>query len=101
MQRADCWTGRPLLPQKEAIPIVAQTDTVTTPTDATPPHQRDWLDYGAAAAIIGCTRRLVENAVRSGQLPAYRVGGAKLVRILRDDLDAWIMSQPANSRQGR
>lgn len=46
------------------------------------------LDIASVAEYLGVSERTVYNKVRSGELPAFKVG--RLWRIRRGDLDSWI-----------
>ncbi|WP_314431660.1 helix-turn-helix domain-containing protein [Microbacterium lacticum] len=52
----------------------------------------DDLDIPAAAALAGRHPNTIRTWVRSGLLPAYRVG-PRDIRIRRDDLDA-VLNRP-------
>ncbi len=43
-----------------------------------------WISKKQAAEHIGRTVRTLETYVRNGQLPAYRIGGRKVVLNLKD-----------------
>ncbi|MFU8890627.1 MAG: helix-turn-helix domain-containing protein [Anaerosomatales bacterium] len=48
----------------------------------------DLLDIASVADYLGVSERTVYNKVRSGELPAFKVG--RLWRVRRRDLEAWI-----------
>ncbi len=48
--------------------------------------QKEWLDYADAEHYCGLSRITLWRRVKSGDLPAYRVG--RSVRFRRTDLDA-------------
>lgn len=48
----------------------------------------DLLDIASVAEYLGVSERTIYNKVRSGELPAFKVG--RLWRIRRSDLDGWI-----------
>jgi len=52
-----------------------------------PLSERPWLSTAEAAALVGTSAKFIERARQSGALPAKYVG--RLVRIRREDLDAW------------
>lgn len=54
------------------------------------PDQR--LTPQQAAELASCSVDTIRRAYRSGELPAYRVGAG--VRIVREDLDAWLRRDP-------
>jgi excisionase family DNA binding protein len=53
-----------------------------------------WLTVSEAAEYIRAKHsRMVRDAVKRGDLPAYTYGKSA-IRIDQDDLDAWIRSKP-------
>lgn len=70
--------------------IVARLGTVQRPAS----EGSEWLRLRATPEP-----RAVRRAVKAGQLPAYRIGRALLIR--RSDLDAWILSRPHEPAHGR
>lgn len=50
----------------------------------------DWLSPTEVAAVLSCSRDSVLRAIARGDLAALRYG--RLVRISRDDLDAFVAS---------
>lgn len=54
----------------------------------------NWLTVSEAAAHVRAKHpRLIQNAIKSGELPAYTYGRSDM-RIDRDDLDSWLRSRP-------
>ena len=51
---------------------------------------RVWLDVRGAAERTGVSDSTVLREARSGRLRGYRVGGRKLWRFRREDVDRWI-----------
>lgn len=54
------------------------------------PDQR--LTPQQAAELAACSVDTIRRAYRSGELPAYRLGTG--VRIVREELDAWLRREP-------
>lgn len=61
------------------------------------PDQR--LSPKAAAELADVSVDTIRRAYRSGELPAYYVGAA--VRIVREDLDAWLARTPVQPATAR
>lgn len=47
-----------------------------------------WLTPVEAAEYLKCSDRTVRDAVKAGDIPAYRIG--RLMRLKASDLDAWV-----------
>jgi len=63
------------------------------PEPARPPH-RDLMRLAEAAALVACHRRTLDRKIRTGELPAYRVGrGVILVDL--NDVMALVVRIPA------
>ncbi len=58
----------------------------------------EWLTADAAAGILKTNYLTVLRWIKSGGLPAYRVGAQW--RIRRDELNAWVKSQPSSGGAG-
>ncbi len=56
---------------------------------AGPPAPCRFLTLDQAAAEAGVTRHLIYTAVRTGALPAIKLGGRGLWRVERTALQAW------------
>lgn len=65
----------------------------TTPSDVF--MQGGWGDITDAAGYMGISVVTVHREVRRGTLTAYRIGGRKLIRMLRTDCDAYMRTVPA------
>ena len=50
------------------------------------PGRKDLLSPDEAAAFLGVHTQTVRGYIRAGKLPAYRIGGERFIRILREDL---------------
>ena len=59
----------------------------------------EYLTIGDAAEIAKMSTRTVRRAISRGEIPAYRVGGG--LRIVRDDVHAWITSRPLTTIERR
>jgi excisionase family DNA binding protein len=57
------------------------------------------LDIAAVAQYLGVSERTVYNKVRSGDLPAVKVG--RLWRVRAADLEAWLGRAPGGDTRGR
>lgn len=51
------------------------------------------LSIRAAARLLGVARERISDAVKSGELPNYRLGRRRLL-IYRRDLESWVRSHP-------
>ncbi|MBE0417178.1 MAG: helix-turn-helix domain-containing protein [Coriobacteriia bacterium] len=62
----------------------------------------DLLDIASVAEYLGVSERTVYDKVRSGELPAFKVG--RLWRVRRRDLEAWLgesqQSRPERAASG-
>ncbi|WGY04319.1 helix-turn-helix domain-containing protein [Nocardioides sp. QY071] len=56
---------------------------------------RRWLSQSEAAEYLGVTTRTIRNYIASGDLPARRVSGSRLIRIAADDLDELLKPIPS------
>lgn len=54
-----------------------------------------YLTRAQAADRLNVSTRVVDGLIARGKLPAYRVG-AKLIRILDDDIEAYMAQQRVN-----
>lgn len=55
-----------------------------------------WMTLAQATAYIGAKdARLLRNAIKIGDLPAYQYG-TKEFRLTADDIDTWMRSHPVN-----
>ncbi len=54
-----------------------------------------WGDINDAAGYMGISVVTVHREIRRGTLTAYRIGGRKLIRMLRSDCDAYMQAVPA------
>lgn len=54
----------------------------------------EWLNFKDAAAYIGLGERTLRRYVSEGKCPAARVGGERLIRIKRSDLDKLMQPIP-------
>jgi excisionase family DNA binding protein len=61
--------------------------------------QRLALSPREAARLLGINRRHIYRAVKSGDLVAYRPGGAMASRIMVADLERWVRSSPLTSQK--
>lgn len=59
-------------------------------------QQQKWLDLRTGAEYLGLNERTLRNYIKSGTLPAYRLG-PRQIRIKQTDLDALLHSIPAGS----
>lgn len=62
-----------------------------------PPHlspSRRWLTQSESAEYIDTTDRTIRNLISRGELPAYRIGRSRMIRIDRHDLDALLRPIP-------
>ncbi len=50
------------------------------------PGRKDLLSPDEAAEFLGVHTQTVRGYIRTGKLPAYRIGGERFIRILREDL---------------
>lgn len=62
------------------------------------PPAREWLSELEVALILGFTDRTVRNLISRGDLPAYRVGSSRTVRIARRDVE--LLMQPISAERG-
>ena len=53
-----------------------------------PPEEKEYLSLEEVAEVLGVTYQLIYRLVRSGELPASRLG--KLYRVSRTDLSAYL-----------
>ena len=53
---------------------------------------RELLTIRETAAYLRCSAETVRRYIRKGYLPVVRVG-VKLVRVSRQDIDAWLAQQ--------
>jgi excisionase family DNA binding protein len=53
----------------------------------------EWLTKTESAAYAKIGPRLIQAAVSSGELPAYRIGKGGQYRLRAVDIDAWLMSK--------
>lgn len=58
---------------------------------------RSWLSQKEAAEYLGVTDRTIRSYIARGTLPATRVRGSRLIRILQSDLDALLRPIPSAS----
>ncbi len=58
----------------------------------TPDPMTDLLSLRQAARSLGIADRALRQAVRSGEVPAYRIG-ERTLRVKRSDLDDWLKSR--------
>ncbi|MGH9070204.1 MAG: excisionase family DNA-binding protein [Acidimicrobiales bacterium] len=56
------------------------------------------LDAVNAAEYLGCTRIYVDKLIRTGHLPAHRVGQHWIIRVR--DLESWAKANPADGKRG-
>ena len=64
---------------------------MSNPTKKKPMPTLELFNIAECAAILGVSRKLVSNWIRSGALPAIRLGpGQRLLRVRRQDLEAFI-----------
>lgn len=54
-----------------------------------------WLTTADVAAECGITTRTVERWAANGRLPAYRIGGGRVVRFKADDVDKLVQRIPS------
>jgi excisionase family DNA binding protein len=55
-----------------------------------------WLTLTQAADYIGAKHpRMIRDAIKAGDLPAYHYG-VKDLRVTAEDIDAWLRSRPFN-----
>jgi excisionase family DNA binding protein len=54
----------------------------------------DSLDVAGAARDLKTSKKFIRDRIKDGTLPAFRIGGSRLIRILRSDLEAF--KQPVN-----
>ena len=57
---------------------------------ASPAGRRPLLSTGAAARLAACHEATIRRAVRSGDLPAVRLGQRGNLRIAADELERWL-----------
>ena len=58
------------------------------------PNQQEWLTVIEVAKIFQIHEETVRRWIRSGDLPAFDVGGPRAgYRIRRDDLDAFVAAR--------
>ncbi len=69
-------------------------------TSATSPTQTTLLTRRQAAALLGCSEKSIRNYIASGNLPAYRVRGSRLLRIRRADLESLLVRIPTTGNGG-
>ena len=55
-----------------------------------------WLSQQQAADYLGVTDRTVRNYIARGDLKGHRAKGSRIIRIHRDDLDAFLRPIPTN-----
>lgn len=58
---------------------------------------RENLSQSQAADLLGCTDRHIRDLIARGDLPAYKVGSTRTVRIKRSDLDALLRRIPVTA----
>lgn len=74
------------------------TTTKRAAASAAPP--RRYITINEAAEQLGVVPLTVRRRIATGELPAYRLGNSKTVRILADDLDALMRPIPAGGGVG-
>lgn len=58
------------------------------------PPEPDYLDIDQLAAKLSVTTRTIFRLVKSGDLPAGRRVGSKVLRWRMKDVDQWLQSRP-------
>jgi excisionase family DNA binding protein len=56
------------------------------------PIPETWVTVAEAAALLRCHPETIRRAVRTGELPATRLG-YRTLRIQRVDLESWVKSK--------
>ena len=52
-----------------------------------------WMNLEKAAGYVSVSVPTLRREIKSGRLPAYRVGGRKAIRLRQGDLDDWMLGQ--------
>jgi excisionase family DNA binding protein len=52
-----------------------------------------WLTVLAASEVCAVSVPTLRREIEAGRLQAYRIGVGRLIRIRRDDLDAWLSAR--------
>ena len=58
------------------------------------------LDTALAAELLNMNVDVVRRMARDGELPAYRLPGARAFRFFRDELMEYVRSFPVHERSG-
>lgn len=58
----------------------------------------DWHTAETGAEYVRLSERSVRDAVRAGDLPAYKVGTGREYRLKQSDLDEWLEARPWEPR---
>ena len=53
-----------------------------------------YLSIDEAARYLSISQQTLMRYIRAGQIPVHRIG-ARLLRLLRSEIDAWVRSQGA------
>ena len=61
-----------------------------------PQSVSDSVDVAGAAVELQTSKKFVRDLIKHQKLPAYRIGGSRLIRIRRADLEA--LRRPVNAQ---
>lgn len=69
--------------------IVSQEPPRTDTTDFPP-----IMDTAMVADLLGMNIQMVRKYAREGRIPAYKLPGGRTIRFMRDEVVAWLRSNP-------
>ncbi len=52
------------------------------------------LDTAMVADLLGMNIQMVRKYAREGRIPAYKLPGGRAMRFMRDEVVAWLRSNP-------
>jgi excisionase family DNA binding protein len=65
-------------------------ETPRTNTNDYPPI----MDTAMVAEFLGMNIQMVRKYAREGRIPAYKLPGGRTIRFMRDEIVAWLRSNP-------
>ena len=67
----------------------------------TPAREREYLTVGEVAAELKCSVATIRRRIRSGELPATRLGQDhnSVLRVRRDTLERWLRAAPHDDEE--
>ena len=70
-----------------------EEDMVKPPTQRVEPEEDRWLTTTEVAKYLNVSESWVRTKARQLQLPAYRLGGRKLIRFRKSEVDHFVTAQ--------